>query len=889
MLQRGVVGACARDSFKDMRCMALRSVILAVLALPAAGEARAQCPDGTTPPCSAPARVARPATTSVPTAADRARRFLILPFRNVTRQQEQEWLVEGSTTMLSDALSRWQGITVVPDEKLYPALKRAAIKPGEIADQASVRRVAEETGGWTAVTGDVVATGGRVRVSARAWDVPTNRELVRASSESPATGDIRQAFDSVSLRLLRSVGLDSLGADIAHTSTRDLDAYRAYVRGLAHLRRSEVRSALTAFEEATKRDSTFALAWARLADVLNNLEPATIMQPVSRIGQASALAVAHSANLPQRQRSLLLAGNAMYRAQFTEARRHIDTVLKQDPNDVEALVLLTGLEQFDPVLVDVPGGKRPRGSPNSAARNAKRVTQLDPSRHQMFGMLAGIYAGAGSPGATPTLGIVREAASYPELMQEVQRRENVRFFFPLYRDSLVLIPAESLGTIAKDSLNAMRKAARGVARSWGAQWVAVAGDQSAPHQLMSQLLDLDGQYAGALRELAAAESLGAPQSPAFVPAARRLLYLAKSGDLTAASRISDSLAAAGFFANPTNLLYSADAAQWSFGLHVLRGRVAQAQALLQHSIGLRKLLAPTAPGAELSGFGNLLGSGDPEAEPRHSRQFRGQMLDSLLVRLDAFVAAPQLAPWLPMLLPLLAEVADTTKRRQAALLPVADALASKGHAQLAYSLAANAISEDSTLEPIAAQYAWYKTNAEAYNAAKRLVMARFRPGTATISAQQAVFEWRVNDSTPFPRNRAETPVGRGEYRWIVNLEGNNRYYRLSASSTTKSPTDTPGSGTLADLLPPTANRQVVSGTLAGGVKMDTTLLVNVQLRTEVAPGLLRMIVSDQAVVDALRRARPAQAVFRLEPCIVPVGTLNQRQCLEERVAITYAP
>src|SRR5688572_8181667 len=80
----------------------------------------AQCPDGAPPPC-ATARAVTRAPVAVPAASERARRFLILPFRNVTRQAEQDWLVEGSTTMLSDALSRWQGITVVPDEKLYPA------------------------------------------------------------------------------------------------------------------------------------------------------------------------------------------------------------------------------------------------------------------------------------------------------------------------------------------------------------------------------------------------------------------------------------------------------------------------------------------------------------------------------------------------------------------------------------------------------------------------------------------------------------------------------------------------------------------------------------------------------------------------------------------------
>src|SRR5688572_23978883 len=115
----------------------LGAFLAIVAAIPSV--ASAQCPDGTPPPCSTPRAVA--ARVAPPTAADRARRFLILPFRNVTRQAEQDWLVEGSTTMLSDALARWQGISVVPDEKLYPALKRAGVTPGTVAEQTLVRRV----------------------------------------------------------------------------------------------------------------------------------------------------------------------------------------------------------------------------------------------------------------------------------------------------------------------------------------------------------------------------------------------------------------------------------------------------------------------------------------------------------------------------------------------------------------------------------------------------------------------------------------------------------------------------------------------------------------------------------------------------------------------------
>jgi len=49
--------------------------------------------------------------------------------------------------------------------------------------------------------------------------------------------------------------------------------------------------------------------------------------------------------------------------------------------------------------------------------------------------------------------------------------------------------------------------------------------------------------------------------------------------------------------------------------------------------------------------------------------------------------------------------------------------------------------------------------------------------------------------------------------------------------------------------------------------------------------VLRMIVTDRGVLDALRRARPAQARFRFRPCARPVG--GAEQCVDERVTIGY--
>src|SRR4051812_33131343 len=466
---------------------ASRIAAIVAASLTAVNAAAAQCPAGSPPPCDPrrpgamqviPIRPAAP-----PPAADRSRRFLILPFRNVTRQQEQDWLVEGSTTMLVDALQRWQGISVVPDEKLYPARKRVGITPGTIPDPTLVRRVADQTGGWTAVSGEVLNTGGRLRISARAWDIATSKELVRASSEVASGGDVRAAFDSVSLKLLKSAGFDSVSTTLAGSTTRNLDAYRSYLSGLAHQRRTEVKAALKDYQAAVRADSTFALAWARLSEMTVASDPNAIMNAQSDGAKYSARAVALSASLPPRERQLVLANDATFHAQITQARRIYESLIAADSNDFDAAVGLMGVEMFDPILVNLPGGQRPRGSFNRAARLAKRTAELDPSRNQLLGLLSLMYSQAGIPGTSPALGIDQEISSYQEMMQLAQHREHIRLYARVLRDSIELVPFESLTVIPKDSLKAMQKRARAASKMWAERWMVAASDESAPYAL----------------------------------------------------------------------------------------------------------------------------------------------------------------------------------------------------------------------------------------------------------------------------------------------------------------------------------------------------------------------------------------------------------------------
>src|SRR5437870_10470805 len=171
-------------------------VVGALLSALVMRSAAAQCPDGTAPPCRKGAPEGA-ATSRPPAERDRARTFLVLPLRNLSRSADYQWLVEASPTMLADALGQWTELTVVPDERLYPALRRHELHPGDVMDLASLRRVAAETGGWTAVAGEIIVTGERLQENDRGYHAVTRRQGARPTIEGRALGDARRDYRQI--------------------------------------------------------------------------------------------------------------------------------------------------------------------------------------------------------------------------------------------------------------------------------------------------------------------------------------------------------------------------------------------------------------------------------------------------------------------------------------------------------------------------------------------------------------------------------------------------------------------------------------------------------------------------------------------------------------------
>ena len=225
------------------------ALVALVLLAPAV---RAQCPDGSPPPCAP--RVARPAPTSV----------AVLYFENLSRDTADAYLTDGLTEELTGRLGDIERLRVSGRSAVRRAQQAAGDDLAAVGRSLNVRYLVE---------GSLRRSGARVRVSAR---------LLRASDGVRVWGNSydRTMTDLLALQedIAREVAANVAGqllpserARLAARPTDDPVAYDHYLRGAYAVgRRSAAgfQRAIAEFDLALRRDPRFAAAEARRAYAL---------------------------------------------------------------------------------------------------------------------------------------------------------------------------------------------------------------------------------------------------------------------------------------------------------------------------------------------------------------------------------------------------------------------------------------------------------------------------------------------------------------------------------------------------------------------------------------------------------------------------------------------
>ncbi|MDX1660253.1 MAG: BTAD domain-containing putative transcriptional regulator [Gemmatimonadota bacterium] len=247
----------------------------------------------------------------------------VLPFE--TAGAAPELWKEGMMDLLATNLHGIEGLRPVDPQAVVTVWNRAGA-PRDAADE-NVARTARSLGARWAVVGSVADLGDRLRLSAEILDTADGRRLEPIVVDGPADS-LYALVDRLTVGMLDAGVLPAdrhlPPVDLRRVTTRSLPALKAYLTGEKAFRRARWEEAIQAFKDAVVADSTFALAYYKLAVAHDRIGPR------QRAVDFARRAARHADRLPAREALLVRARAAMARGEV-ESLDLYQELLSLDP------------------------------------------------------------------------------------------------------------------------------------------------------------------------------------------------------------------------------------------------------------------------------------------------------------------------------------------------------------------------------------------------------------------------------------------------------------------------------------------------------------------------------------------------------------------------------
>ncbi len=294
----------------------------------------------------------------------------VLPFENVSHDQNTEYLSDGITDSMINALSRLPGMTVIARSSVF---KYKSESSGRNPD---LKEVAHRLGVQGVVTGRVLIQGDTLDVRAELTDPDTNRSIwgehfVRRSA------DIFAVQDEIARHVAEALSIQLTGAQLEQVSkryTNSAEAYRLYLQGRYFEDEGSelsMKKALSYFDQAIALDPRYALAYAARAQTFFDMGDVSL--PMSEARVEVQRNVAEALDLDENlieARTILANLEFQYDWNFTRAGEDFRRVIATSPNYAEAH------HQYMYYLALT-------GRPLDGAAEIKLAQQLDPVNPQI--------------------------------------------------------------------------------------------------------------------------------------------------------------------------------------------------------------------------------------------------------------------------------------------------------------------------------------------------------------------------------------------------------------------------------------------------------------------------------------------------------------------------
>ena len=299
----------------------------------------------------------------------------VLPFQNLSADQEQDYFADGVVEDITMALSRFHWLFVIARNSSFTYKGR----------HVDVKQVGRELGVRYVLEGSVRKAGTRIRIAGQLIDAETGAHLWADRFEG-ALEDMFDLQDHVTSSVVGAIAPRLQQEEIKRARrkpTENLDAYDYYLRGLAKAPWSKDANseALQLFYKAIELDPRLACAYGMAAwcyvrrkalgwmndEVRESAEGTRLARKAVHLGTDDPLA-------------LCMGGYALafVAHEFDDAAAFMDRGLALNPNLARAWMLSAWLRVW-------------RGEPDLAlehSAHAMRLSPLDPSMYGMHGAMA---------------------------------------------------------------------------------------------------------------------------------------------------------------------------------------------------------------------------------------------------------------------------------------------------------------------------------------------------------------------------------------------------------------------------------------------------------------------------------------------------------------------
>jgi serine/threonine protein kinase/Tfp pilus assembly protein PilF len=297
----------------------------------------------------------------------------IMYFENMVDKKDTERLGEIVTNLLITDLSESQYLNVVSSQRLYDILKLLGREGEKVIDRSVATEVATKARAKWMLLGNILQVEPEIILTSQLVDVKSGKVAASERVDGETGENIFSMVDRLTVEVKSDLSLPAAAQSepdrpVAEVTTHSPEAYRFYLEGVDYGWKFYFADAAKSLEKAIELDSTFVMAYYRLAGVRR-----------SEARSLLAKAMTYANKVSWKERQYVKGAYAFHSGDYIKAIEELQSIIQRYPDEKEAFWTIGYI--YGQILQQ----------PEEGIRHLNKAIEIDPLYKIAYNQLAYAY------------------------------------------------------------------------------------------------------------------------------------------------------------------------------------------------------------------------------------------------------------------------------------------------------------------------------------------------------------------------------------------------------------------------------------------------------------------------------------------------------------------